>query len=77
MTKTITVRLDEDVYDMIKKAAEGQHRTISNYIEFATLHYTVHETLVDDSEMAEIMAFQKDIHRGLSDIAAGRYNVIG
>ena len=77
MTKTITVRLDESVYEIFKKAAEGQKRTISNYIEYATLNYTVNETVVDDAEMSEILAFEDQINKGLSDITAGRYKVIG
>ena len=77
MTKTITVRMDDAVYDIFKKAAEGQKRTISNYIEYATLQYTVNEAVVDDSEMEEIIGFDKDIQKGLSDISTGRYRVIG
>ena len=77
MAKTITVRLDDTVYEMFKKAADGQKRTISNYIEYATLNYTVNETLADDAEMAEIMSFAEDLQKGLSDISAGRYTIIG
>ena len=77
MSKTITVRLDENVYEIFKKAAEGQKRTISNYIEYATLNYTVNETVVDDAEMSKILAFEDQINKGLSDISAGRYKVIG
>lgn len=77
MAKTITVRLDEATYEMFKKAADGQKRTISNYIEYATLNYTVNETVVDDAEMNEILNFEKDIKKGLTDITAGRYKVIG
>ena len=77
MAKTITVRVDDSVYEILKKAADGQKRTISNYIEYATLNYTVNETVVDDEEMAEIMSFKSDINKGLADITAGRYNVIG
>ena len=77
MPKTITVRIDDNVYDIFKKAAEGQKRTISNYLEFATLNYIVNETVVDDIEMNEILSFSKDIKKGLNDISAGRYKVIG
>lgn len=77
MPKTITVRIEDNIYDIFKKAADGQKRTISNYLEFATLNYTVNETIVDDTEMAEILSFEKDIKKGLSDISAGRYKVIG
>jgi len=77
MSKTITVRLEENVYEIFKKAADGQKRTISNYIEYATLNYTVNETIVDDTEMSEILSFEEDIKKGLSDIAAGRYTIVG
>lgn len=77
MPKTITVRIEDAVYDMFKKAADGQKRTISNYIEYATLNYTISETIVDDIEMSEILLMEKDIKKGLSDISAGRYKIIG
>ena len=77
MAKTITVRVDDTVYDLFKKAAAGQKRTISNYIEYAALNYTMDEITVDDTEMNEILAFEKDIKKGLSDISAGRYKIIG
>jgi len=76
MAKTITVRIDDTVYDIFKKAADGQKRTISNYVEYATLQYTVSEAVVDDSEMEEISGFEKDIRKGLQDITAGRYRII-
>lgn len=76
MSKTITVRIDNETYDIFKKAAAGQKRTISNYLEYATLNYTLDETLVDDIEMNEILSLSKDIKKGLSDISAGRYKII-
>lgn len=77
MAKTITVRVDEKTYNMFKRAAEGQKRTLSNYLEYATLNYTISEITVDDSEMNEIMAYEKDLQKGLDDISAGRYELIG
>jgi uncharacterized protein (DUF1778 family) len=77
MAKTITVRVKDSVYEILKKAADGQKRTISNYIEYATLNYTVNESVVDDKEMSEILMSEKDIMKGLNDISAGRYNIIG
>ncbi|HCM24999.1 MAG: CopG family transcriptional regulator [Treponema sp. GWB1_62_6] len=77
MAKTITVRLEDDVYALFKKAAEGQKRTISNYIEYATLNYTAGEAIVDDDEMKELLVFGDDLRKGLSDISAGRYRIIG
>jgi len=77
MTKTITLRITDDMYELFKKAADGQKRTISNYLEYAALNYTINDTIVNDSEMEEILSYQKDIQQGLSDINAERYTIIG
>lgn len=77
MARTITVRIDDSTYDIFKLAADGQKRTISNYLEYATLNYTMNETIVDDIEMNEILKSEEDIKKGLSDISAGRYQIIG
>ena len=76
MAKTITVRIDDSTYDIFKLAADGQKRTISNYLEYATLNYTMNEAIVDDIEMNEILKYEEDIKKGLSDISAGRYRII-
>jgi len=76
MAKTVTVRVDDEIYTIFKKAAEGQRRTISNYIEYATLNYTINESVVDDEEMNQILANSTDIEKGLKDISAGRYKII-
>jgi uncharacterized protein (DUF1778 family) len=76
MAKTITVRVEEITYNILKKAAEGQKRTISNYLEYAALNFTVNESLVDDDEMKEILNFEKDLKKGIKDISEGRYTVI-
>ena len=57
MARTITVRIDDSTYDIFKLAADGQKRTISNYLEYATLNYTMNETIVDDVEMNEILKY--------------------
>jgi predicted transcriptional regulator len=76
MAKTVTVRVDDDIYNIFKKAADGQKRTISNYIEYATLNYTINESVVDDEEMNEILACSTDIEKGIKDISAGKYKII-
>ena len=35
------------------------------------------KSVVDDAEMNEILGFEKDIKKGLSNVSAGRYRVIG
>ena len=76
MARTITVRIDDSTYNIFKLAADGQKRTISNYLEYATLNYTMNEMIVDDIEMNEILKNEEDIKKGLSDISAGRYRII-
>lgn len=79
MPKTITIRLDDPVYDIFKKAADGERRTISNFVEFATLAYVTNEILVSDQEMNDILSdstLVKDLKRGLKDIKNGKYRLV-
>ena len=77
MSKTITLRVDDSVYETIKRAADGDRRTMSKFVEHAAVSYIFSGGVVDDEEMEEIMAFKKDLDEGLEDIKAGRYRVIG
>lgn len=77
MAKTITLRVDDSVYDTLKRAADGDRRTISNFIECAAIHYVLNNNTVDDVEMNEILTFEKDLKKGLNDIKNGRYKIVG
>jgi len=77
MAKTITMRVDDNVYKTLKRAAEGDRRTISNFIENAAINYIFANNTVDDNEMHEILSFEKDLKKGLTDIKKGRYKIIG
>ena len=77
MPKTITLRVEDNVYNTLKRAADGDRRTISNFIEYATINYVFNNNIVDDEEMKEIMFFEKDMNKGLEDIRKGRYKIIG
>jgi predicted CopG family antitoxin len=55
MTKTITLRLDEDVYEELREAATAERRPLSNLIETAALARIREDQFVDDVEMAEIL----------------------
>ncbi len=48
--KTLTLRVDDDVYNMIKLASNGAKRNISNFIEYATLQYLTSSQYVDSDE---------------------------
>ncbi|MEI6221739.1 MAG: CopG family transcriptional regulator [bacterium] len=79
MTKTITLRTDEQTYDLIKKAADGDRRTISNYIEIATLSYLTTTTLVSDEEMNEILnnkELTKTLTAAKKEIKQGKYTIV-
>jgi len=53
-TKTVTMRLPDDVYATISSLAKEDNRPISNYIETIAMRYIEQESLVDDLEMKAI-----------------------
>ena len=79
MAKTITIRIEDNIYDLFKLAADGDHRSISNFIEFATLNYLTNEIHVSDDEMNDILNnsdLVKSLKNGLSDLKKGNYKII-
>ncbi len=48
MSKTVTLRLDDDIYSQFRRLAEEDHRTLSNFIITSTKRYIVeHESVMD------------------------------
>jgi hypothetical protein len=79
MGKTITIRIDDDTYDLIKKAASGQKRSISNFIEYATMAYITDDSFVSDEEMDEILGNEKLLKSFQSaeyDIRSNNFDII-
>ncbi len=79
MSKTITIRLDDATYDMIKSAAEGQMRSISNFVEYATVSYLTEEAFASDEEMAEIMSdtdLVRTLKKAEADVRSRRYTIV-
>ena len=79
MSKTVTVRLDDDVYQTIKSAAQAEKRTISNLVEFATVSYLESSSFVSDEEMQEILADKnliRNLQDSLKDIEEGNYRIV-
>ncbi len=77
--KTLTMRVDDSIYQMIKTAANGQKRNISNFIEFATIQYLSSTQYVTDNEMAEILndkVLTKNLQKGFSDLKNGDYTIV-
>ena len=80
MAKTITIRIDDDTYELFKSAAEGERRSISNFIEYATISFLTEESFVSDNEMEEILQNKEiltALDRGKKEIAEGKYKIVG
>jgi hypothetical protein len=79
MAKTITLRIEDELYNNIKKAADSEHRSIANYIENATRTYIFKENFVSDEEMEDILKnknFITNIKASLDDIEKGQYTIV-
>jgi len=77
--KTVTMRVDDSIYDMIKLAAEGQRRNLSNFIEFATMQYLTSSQFVEKDEMTEILEDKElveNLMKGLEDFKKGEYTIV-
>jgi len=75
MAKTVTLRLDEEVYSIFLKAAKAENRPLSNLIETATLSRIREQQFVDDAEMSEISANEnilKLIRKGAREANLGK-----
>lgn len=75
MSKTVTLRLDENLYRRFHALAERDNRPLSNFIETAVLRYLESEEYVDEFEMDAIRAnraLNQSLKRGLRDAKAKR-----
>lgn len=79
MSKTITLRIDDPIYDIFKKAADGERRTISNFVENAAIQYLTGEFYASDKEMEEILSDKhlvSSLKKGLKEAVQGKYKVV-
>ena len=70
MSKTVTLRIKDSVYQRLRKLAELDNRPLSNFIETAALRYIDQEEQVDEFEMHEIRenrSLSESIEKGLAD----------
>ena len=75
MPKTVTIRMDNESYEMLSKRAEQDRRPLGQYIELAALQYAQQEAFCDDEEMQTILAdkaLMKRIRHGLANAKAKR-----
>ncbi len=79
MPKTITLRISDDIYKMLKTAANGTRRTISNFLEYAAISFLSQDAFVSDREMDEIMndkKLLKSLKLGEKDIKEGKFRIV-
>lgn len=79
MAKTITMRINDDTYNILRKAAEGERRSISNFIEYAAISYVSEESFVSGREMQEILnnkELMRTLKKSENDIKRGRYKIV-
>jgi hypothetical protein len=75
MAKTVTLRLDDAVYDLFLEAAKAEKRPLSNLIETAALSRIREQQFVDDAEMSEMLANEnllKRIQKGVREAKHGK-----
>ncbi len=73
------MRVDDSIYNIIKLAADGQRRNLSNFIEFATMQYLTSSQFVEQDEMREILEDKElvdNLMNGLEDFKKGDYTVV-
>ena len=63
MSKTVTLRIDDDTLKRFSARARVENRTISNFIETAALKYAEEAELIDELEMNEILKDKELIKR--------------
>jgi predicted transcriptional regulator len=75
MSKTVTLRLDDNIYHMFRSLAKSDNRPLSNYIETAALRFVESSDFVDEFEMEEIREnadLNRSIKCGLKDAKGKR-----
>ncbi len=80
MSKTITLRLSDEKYEIYKNLAERDNRPISNFIETAVERFIEDNVFVDEFEMEEIRnnsELNKSLKRGLSNMKSKKGNLVG
>lgn len=71
MSKTVTLRLEENTFKKFKRLAESDNRTMSNFIETSVLRYIENNNYADEFEMEEIESnidLNKSLRRAQKDM---------
>ena len=79
MARTITIRLDDATYEMIRSAARGDRRSVANFIEYAAVSFVSQHAQVSDEEMDEILGdaeLGSELDAGRAEYREHRYRVV-
>jgi len=77
--KTLTLQVDDDVYNMIKLASDGAKRNISDFIVYATIQYLTSSQYIENNEMTKILNddnLVKSLKQGLKEAESGDYTIV-
>lgn len=80
MSRTITLRLKDSFYNLLRRLAEQDNRTLSNFIETSTLRYIEEHEYANEYEMAEIRDNQelnKSLKRGMKNAKLKKGRFVG
>jgi predicted transcriptional regulator len=75
MSRTVTLRLPDQLYERFRTLAERENRPLSNFIETAASRYVETESFVDEFEAEEISgntSLNQSLARGAKDAEARR-----
>ncbi|MGZ6987455.1 MAG: hypothetical protein ACXVH0_00685 [Thermoanaerobaculia bacterium] len=56
MARTVTIRLPDKAYEVVRAAAEADRRSIANLIEIATLRHLEERSFMETAEAGEILS---------------------
>jgi len=80
MSKTVTLRLNQNIYELFKTMAESDNRTLSNFIETSALRYIEEHEYVEDYEMEEIRENQqlnRSLKSAIKDMKSKKGQFVG
>lgn len=80
MPKTITLRLSDENYDRLHRAAIVDNRSIANLIETLALRKLDEESLADDFEMEEVFSntqLLEKLEKGHGDATMKKGRMVG
>jgi hypothetical protein len=63
MSKRVTLRLEGNVYQELKRSAEADNRSLSNFIETTILQHIQELEFSSDEEMCEILSDSRLVAR--------------